>query len=92
MILGSGLTQAEQPAFDLLLRFFEGEQNAERKALALTAPFAVRCGHALMTERVSEITDAFVADVVMGLIADFYSIDPEIEYLFGERRDTRREQ
>lgn len=90
MILGSGLTQAEQPAFDLLLRFFEGEENAERKALALTVPFAVRCGCRLMNG--GELSDAVVADTVMEILAAYYAVDPEIEYLFGERRDNRRQQ
>lgn len=82
MILGSGLTQAEQYAFDRLLRFFEGERNAERKALALAPMLAVRCrcGRARSTE-----------ELVMSILADCYT-DPEVEYLFGERRDNRRER
>lgn len=91
MLLNSGLTTQEQPAFDLLLRFFDGEENAERKALALTPMFAVRVGFMLMARGV-EITDALVADTVMHILADYYAVEPEIELLWGQRRDTCREK
>ena len=87
MILNSGLTPGAQRAFSLLLKFFEGESNAERKALALANPFAIKA--ALILQAFGEITDADIAHIVMACIADFYDY-PEIELVFGERRDTRR--
>jgi hypothetical protein len=86
VILNSGLTPGEQRAFTLLLKFFEGEPNAERKALALTTPFAIRAAMVLMA--FGEISDDDVAHIVMQIIADFVP-DPEVQYLWGERRDNK---
>jgi hypothetical protein len=86
MILGSGLTPAEQAAFDVLIKFFEGENHAERKALALCSPFA-----ALAARRIGTLTEQDVAQLVMGVLTACVGSDPEVEYCWGERRDNRRE-
>jgi hypothetical protein len=85
MLLGSGLTQAEQHAFDVLLRFFDGEDQCERKALALVKPFACRTAFTI-----GELSEDSVAKVVMHIIADYALDTPDIELVFGERRDTLR--
>ena len=87
MILGSTLLPAEQAAFDVLIRFFEGENHAERKALALCSPFA-----ALAARRIGTIGDDAVAEIVMEVLLACIGSDPEVEYLWGERRDQRREE
>ena len=84
MILGSGLTIAEQAAFDVLLKFFEGEEQAERKALILCSPFA-----ALAARRVGTLTEGTVAELVMEVLISCVE-HPEVEYLWGQRRDTCR--
>jgi len=86
MVLGSGLTTAEQAAFDVLIRFFEGEDHAERKALALCSPFA-----ALAARRIGTLGEDAVAEIVMEVLIACLD-NPEIEYCWGERRDTRREE
>jgi len=86
MLIGSGLSQSEQAAFDVLLRFFDGEREAERKALALCSPFA-----ALAARRIGCLSDSDVAEVVMECLCACLD-NPEVEYCFGERRDTRRTQ
>jgi hypothetical protein len=86
MVLGSGLTITEQAAFDVLIRFFEGEQNAERKALVLCSPFA-----ALAARRIGSLSEDAVAEIVMEVLVACVGSDPEIEYLWGERRDQRRD-
>lgn len=85
MILGSSLTPAEQAAFDVLIRFFEGEAHAERKALILCSPFA-----ALAARRIGTLSDGTVAELVMETLVACVD-HPEIEYCWGERRDTRRD-
>jgi len=85
MLLGSGLTPAEQAAFDVLLRFFEEEENAERKALALCSPFA-----ALAIRRVGPLSEDAVAVLVMEVLIACLD-NPEVEYVFGERRDDKRD-
>lgn len=86
MILGSGLAPAEQAAFGVLIKFFEGEDNAERKALALCSPFA-----ALAARRVGTLSDDAVAELVMEVLIACLD-DPEVEYCWGERRDQRRDE
>ena len=85
MILGSGLTATEQTAFDVLIRFFEGEAHAERKALILCSPFA-----ALAACQIGTLSDSTVAELVMETLCACVE-HPEVEYLWGERRDTRRD-
>jgi len=84
MLLGSGLSVSEQAAFDVLLRFFEGERDAERKALALCSPFA-----ALAARRVGLLSDQDVAEIVMTVLVACVEY-PEVQLVFGERRDNRR--
>ena len=72
-------------AFDVLLRFFEGEENAERKALALCSPFA-----ALAIRRVGPLSEDAVAVLVMEVLIACLD-NPEVEYVFGERRDDKRD-
>jgi hypothetical protein len=84
MILGSGLTPQEQGGFDLLLNFFEGEANAERKALILCSPFA-----ALAARQIGTLTENAVAELVMEVLIACVE-HPEVEYLWGERRHTYR--
>jgi hypothetical protein len=85
MILRSGLSQAEQSAFDVLIRFFEGEREPERKALLLCGPFA-----ALASRRVGILSESAVAELVMEVLIAVVD-HPDVEYLWGERRDNRRE-
>jgi len=85
MILGSGLTPAEQAAFDVLLKFFEGEEHAERKALILCSPFA-----ALAARHIGTLTESAVAELVMEVLISCVE-HPEVEYLWGQRRDTYRD-
>jgi hypothetical protein len=86
MLIGSGLSHAEQAAFSVLIKFFEGERDAERKALALCSPFA-----ALAARRLGLLSDDDVAGIVMECLCACVE-HPDVEYLFGERRDTRRAQ
>ena len=85
MILGSGLSPTQQVAFGVLLKFFEGEKDAERKALILCSPFAALAAH-----HVGTLTNSTVADLVMEVLVACVE-HPEVEYLWGERRDTLRE-
>jgi len=85
MILGSGLTSSEQAAFSVLIKFFEDEDNAERKALVLCSPLA-----ALAARRVGLLSDDAVAELVMEVLTACLD-NPEVEYCWGERRDNRRE-
>jgi hypothetical protein len=87
MLLGSGLTPAEQRAFAVLLKFFEHDSEPERKALALVRPFTIYAARVLSAG--VELSDENIAHIVMQLIADSMP-DPEVEILFGERRDTLR--
>jgi hypothetical protein len=84
MILGSGLRPDEQAAYDVLLKFFEGEDHAERKALILCSPFA-----ALAARHIGTLTENTVAELVMEVFIACVEL-PEVEYLWGERRDTLR--
>ena len=86
MLIGSGLSAPEQAAFDVLLKFFDGERDAERKALLLCSPFA-----ALASRRMGMLSDQDVADLVMTVLVACCD-HSEVEYVFGERRDTRRVQ
>jgi hypothetical protein len=84
VILGTNLTPAEQAAFDVLIRFFDGERDAERKALLLCSPFA-----AIAMRRIGTLSEEDVAGLVMETL--LACVDhPEVTYLWGERRDTRR--
>jgi hypothetical protein len=85
MILGSGLTPSEQAAFDVLIKFFDGEENAERKSLILCSPFA-----ALAARHIGTLTESTVAELVMEVLIACIE-HPEVEYLWGQRRDTLRE-
>ena len=85
IILGTGPSAAEQAAFDVLLKFFDGERDAERKALALCSPFG-----ALAARRIGLLSDRDVEELVMECLCACLE-HPEIEYCFGERRDNRRE-
>jgi hypothetical protein len=88
MILGSGLTPTEQAAFGVcvLIKFFEGEDNAERKALVLCSPFS-----ALAARRVGLLSDDAVSELVMEVLMACLD-NPEVEYCWGERRDQRRDE
>lgn len=80
----SGLRPAEQVAFDVLLKFFEGEEQAERKALILCSPFS-----ALAARHIGTLAGNTVAELVMEVLIACVE-HPEVEYLWGERRDTHR--
>lgn len=84
VILDSGLTAAKQAAFDVLLRFFESEDYAERKALILCSPFA-----ALAARHIGTLTENTVAQLVMEVLISCVE-HPEVEYLWDERRETVR--
>lgn len=85
MLIGSGLSAPEQAAFDVLLRFFDGERDAERKAMLLASPFA-----ALASRRLGMLSDQDVADLVMTVLIACCD-HPDVQYVWGERRDNRRE-
>lgn len=87
MLIGSGLSAPEQTAFDVLLKFFDGERDAERKALSLCSPFA-----ALAARRVGLLSDDAIAELVMEVLLACVDSDAEVQYLWGERRDNRRER
>lgn len=85
MILGTALSAREQVAFDVLLKFFDGEREAERKALLLCSPFA-----ALAARHTGCLSDSNVAEIVMEVLVACVE-HPDVEYLWGARRDNRRE-